>query len=190
MTLQRKVIRREVVALLTGSTYCGERVHDGRPARVDARSLPCLLVYTLGEDRFSQDVQSPIVYGRELVLAIELVAEPITEEGLVANVRADDLVDDVMDQVELVLHRNRLLPRVAEYVTILDDERTGPLSLEVERSAEGEQLLGLARLRWGYPYRYDPVQDSTDAQASALRTLGVAYDFPPPRPEQLIEVNP
>ncbi len=190
MSLARKAIRKELVNLLTGATYCEDRVFDDRAERVHVRQLPALCVYVLGEQPPAAVVDSPLVYLAVAEFGIEVVADPLNEDQLAAGLRHQDLVDDVLEQARQVLRRHRLLPRLIGAVEIQDDERTGPAGFDADRDAQGEPLLGWGRLRWSVAYLDPQTDEALDDQASALRELGFAFDFPPPGFETTIELDP
>ncbi len=88
MSHSRKLIRDQVVSILSGQTDAGTNVYANRQTSLWETELPAILVYTKQETAESRD-NSGSQYIRTLHLLVEIKAE------------ATSLVDDALDEIAL-----------------------------------------------------------------------------------------
>ena len=96
----RKLIRARVKSLLLSNTAAGTKVYKNRPTPLWEGETPAVFVWTMDEDSDHAET-APRYYERHLKMVVE---------GLTAKiVDGDDEADDLSEEIEQVLLRNRYL---------------------------------------------------------------------------------
>lgn len=141
----RKLIRQAVVALLTGATAAGTRVHGTRVDPYRGSRLPAISVYTLN-DPVNEDVSTDAEDTHELELEIA---------GFVAHSEAvpvDDAMDDLAEEIEAAMLDDRYLGGLA------GDSRLIGTTMEIrEDDGKSSPLVGIVVLTYAVTYRRDLV---------------------------------
>lgn len=138
----REQIRVAALAALDSLTTTGTRAEASRIYNSEASDLPNLTIYT--EDETSEfDV--PTNYPRKVSKALELIVE--------GRAKAVSGLDNTLDDIEVEV--NAILAPQAQ-----KGQRFGNLikdiyleSSTIELSSEGNQPLGLIRMKWMVEYR-------------------------------------
>jgi hypothetical protein len=159
MSEQRKLIRHEVVAILTGQIAAvGARVFASRKAVLFHDELPCIAVYTDGENPPTLISDGPREYGRTCRLKIEIVADGANE------ISVEDQLDDIAHQVEQILFRN----------DTLNSKCTRSQLGEVTNgySVDGEKVIGACSIAFDVSYPQLAPDPATD-NLPAFETAGV-----------------
>lgn len=110
----RALIRKNVRAMMTNKTDCGDRVTPHRFRGHPPKNLPAMAVYTLATqtEENSKDT-APLRLEHAVTLAIEIVTSAAAPEGLDPALSdewaADDALDAVCLQVEQVMASNPAL---------------------------------------------------------------------------------
>lgn len=173
MSLLRKYLRKEVAARLLGKTIAGARVTTNRGNAVWEEEVPALAIYCRREDVEKLNT-SPVRYRRACLIAVELYV------GEAAGKDISDQVDDLCEQVEQLLLPAMHLPGTPEELE-LDATDTGLQSVEIDVDAQGEALLGAARLTflWVYYQNVDELAAGDNEVLGLFDHAFVRWDFPP-----------
>lgn len=162
MAHQRKLIRDAVIAKLkAANTSAGQRVYGNRAAQIFPNELPCILVYTKSEAS-EISIESPREYKRDLVVALELVAQAATEDAL------DDVLDAFAEQVEAAIFNDET------HGGLVSDTFLGETEMDI--LTEGEKPVGAAKISLTMPYYQQvPAAPATplDAFETAQTTIQV-----------------
>lgn len=185
MTVERKAIRCRVKAALLGRTRAGQNVRTNRVEPIiperdlsAAEVFASLLVYTLAENP-TVHTDSPRTYERPLELAVEVFVWQGPELDAEA---AEDLIDELADQVECVVEP--LIPQLLKLEVpsagLLDTNpsRSGLSRVEIGFDARGVQLAGACRLVFTIDYG-TTVDEREEARVTDLEGARVRYRFPP-----------
>lgn len=109
MGSRRKAIRKKVAELLKGKTLAGDKVFSNMTTAQWNEDLPEIVIYTRSET-VEETSTAPREYKRTLELGIEITASgsqtPETES------LAEDIVDDIAEQVETELNRDETLDEI------------------------------------------------------------------------------
>ncbi len=183
MSIQRKLIRREVCRLLSGRTAAAGRILLSKSQPVQDAGLalgkPVLRIYTRSETWEIRN-DAPRDYLRRLRLAVEgYVAESTAQaDGKGAVIPADDVADDLAAQVECLLLARLGLPALRGKVA-MDRAKTTCEGVETEDDYEGERPTGAFRLTFVYAY-LTSFGEGTLAELDPLAKFGVDWDLAPP----------
>lgn len=173
---QRQEIREAVIAMLTkvvGGKYptaAGSRVFAMRMNKLAETQLPAIIVYTLSEDA-AQFNEAPRELKRTCKLAIEA--------AIIADSKAEDLLDQLAEQIEAVMAADVTLKKKAA-ASILT-------ATESEIFSDGKQDIGAVRL--DYEVEYYTVQGESQ-RADQLpigdfAKAGVEWDTDQSIPDQI-----
>ena len=142
----RKLIRKQVVALLKNRTDAGPRVFANATTPQWDNELPAILVYPRSEP-VSEYAQAPKELERDLTLEIEIYAEgpEIDEEGNPPTGKSlEDILDDMTVQVENALDFDDTLGGTCDESILTNTE--------FDFEGDGGQPLGSARLTFSVTY--------------------------------------
>jgi len=169
VSLSRKLIRRGVAELLTGATIAGDRVQPHKPAKAWEEDGPGLYVWTRREV-VTNYTDAPREYRRELELVVEAHASRTSSD------EAEDLVDDVLAEVELILERNRHLPTLPDSVSVIPDD-SGLEEVELESSGQARTYIAAGGIVWRVVYttKAPPLETIADT----FRDVRARGDFAP-----------
>jgi len=137
MAHARKTIREAVAGLVTGLTTTGSRVFQSRVYNVQETELPCLLVYTTGEQIEGDTLGEPRTLDRSLDLVIEGKAQAVAD--------LDDLLDTIGEEVETAIGGTPALGINVDDTTIE--------AVEISFSGEGDKPIGSVLMRYKVLYR-------------------------------------
>lgn len=138
MSHQRTVIREELVSILkAANTGARDRVYGDRASVIFGEAYPLILVYARDESVSPQGI-TPKPSKRALPIAIE-IRTTVTASGSI-----DTALDDLCKQVEDAIVAN---PRLNQKVM-----SSNLLATEFDISAEGDEVLGGARLTYEVVY--------------------------------------
>lgn len=174
MSLQRKLIRKEAVAILLNQIPAiGARVYSNRRTALFDAELPLIGVYDDGEASVSIAADAPREYKRTVSLKFEIVAEDSSETAL------EDVLDDVAHALEQILFRN----------DTLNKKSTGSRLVKVEKefSIEGKKVIGACLVSFEVDYYVDAPEAATD-NFPAYEEAGVEIDTAP-APDEVPEIE-
>lgn len=174
MSLLRKYLRTEVANRLMGNTIAESRVTTNRGNAVWDEEVPALAIYCRREDVEKLNT-SPIRLRRACLIAVELYV------GETKGKNISDQIDDLCEQVEQILLPAMHLPGTTEELE-LDSTDSGLQSVEIDVDAQGEALLGAARLTflWVYYQNIDELDSVQNEDLGLFERAFVSWDFPPP----------
>jgi len=174
VSLQRKVIRRELARVLDGNTVAGSRISTNRSVPAWTGALPAIGIFARSETIEVLN-EAPRIYVRALRIGIELFVERGTANGE----PIDDQVDDLAAQVEALVLPRLQLPELELDGLVMHPPRSGFEGVETEDDYEGETLLGAARLTFVFAYLTE-VLEGEEEDLDRLKTVAVDWDFAPP----------
>ena len=131
----RKQIRDHVITTVTGLTTTGTRVFASRVYPNEAAKLPLLCVYSLNEAS-----ELIAMNGNQLLRSLEIVVEGYAK----AKTNLDDTLDTIAKEVEEALAIDPTRGGLA-HKTVINDT-------EISLSEEGEQPIGVIRMRFQVDY--------------------------------------
>lgn len=129
----RRQIRERVATLVTGLTTTGARVYQSRVYALSAGELPCLLIYTNGEDSTKPVFCHPGEMDRAITVLVEAVAAATSD--------LDDVLDLICKEVEIAMATDFYLSNLAKDVQLTRTE----LQLQ---GGDTEKPIGAARMTW------------------------------------------
>ena len=140
MASKRKLIRLEVVALLTGAIDSGGvvTINDTRILPHKMETLPQINVYALTEEADFKGT-NPKEYTRTVNLGIEIIQAAVSEIN-------NDFIDDVTDQIEEILFAKPFLT-----TKVADDVIYNGIVTTIEDG--GNNVVSSTEMRWLIPYR-------------------------------------
>lgn len=137
MSHNRNLIRNAVVARLVAQIpSLATKIFPNRIRPLFQSSLPCILVYTLKEP-VEISIEAPREYKRSLQLVVEIAAK--------ADASLDDTLDTLCASVETAIFEGDETFGGLVWDTFLTDT-------EVSILADGEKLIGTARITLEMPY--------------------------------------
>lgn len=169
MGYNRKLIRHYAKELLKEQVDVGGRVYVNRPSPIFLEETPCVLVYPSTEQNtvISGDEYNPKVYQRNLILNTDvLVTEQIRPDtDYLDNQAADDLLDDLCEQVEKAFHDDWYFFRLLKDYD--SAEAQGGLLMGMAQTSttayvidtDGERRIVAQRITWDLPYEDDAFKD-------------------------------
>jgi len=169
LSLSRKLIRSGIVALLKGATIAGNKVTDGQTDIAWEEDAPGIFVSTRREV-VTKNVDVPLEYRRELEVIVEVHASRRR------TAQAEDLVDDILAEVELILERNRTLPTFPDTIKI-DADASGLEEVQLESTSEARVPMAIGALRWRVVYFTTYPVD--EAALDQLREVRTSWDLGP-----------
>ncbi len=165
MSLQRKLIRKEAVAILLNQIPAvGARVYGNRRTAMTSDELPLIGVYDDGEASITLAADAPREYRRVVSLNFEIVAEDSSEVAL------EDTLDDIAHAIEQIFFRNDMFNGKANTSTLV--------KVEKEFGIDGRQVVGACKLTFEVVYHVDAPEAATD-NLPALTETGVEIDTAP-----------
>ncbi len=174
----RTIIRNAVVALLVGQTAAGTAVRASRKNPWRASDIPtgAILVYT-EDDSIKEDstINAPVRYERTIDLVLALAVE-VKEDATTA---ADDAVDALARQIEILLLNNDALG----LDTNADAQAIGlipswciPVGTATDLFEDGRMPIASASLKYRVKV-YDQMLDANVTPLDDLKTIDVKYDL-------------
>ena len=151
---QRKLIRKKIIEILTGTTDAGARVwaNQSTPAWEEQLALgPMILVYPRSEGAETYAI-APRELKRTLDLAVEIIAAgPEADDEKSGAPSLSDILDDVSHQVECELSRDDTVGCTASDIQLTNTE--------FEFTNEGAVPFGSARLLYTVTYYTNVPED-------------------------------
>lgn len=126
----RQQLREALAGVLTGLVTTGARVYQSRVRQVPEAQLPCLRIYTDGEDIEVVSLSNPAAQDRDIKIRVEAVAK--------AADNLDDTLDTICKEVEIAVANNPTLSGKARHCFY-----TG---VEIEMQENGDRAAGVARM--------------------------------------------
>lgn len=136
MAHQRKIIRHAIVALLTDATSAAGRVEATRVDPNKKGQLPAIGVYSSSEDSEANGTEP-----RELAREVKIQIAGWVAEGAE---KADDLMDDLAEQIESAMDADRYLGGAAAESVLV--------STSTEVSGEGDPKVGVIVMTYSVTY--------------------------------------
>jgi hypothetical protein len=174
VSLQRKLIRKEAVAILLNQIPAiGARVFSNRRTAIFDSELPLIGVYDDGEPSITTTADGPREYKRTVALKFEIVADDSSETVL------EDVLDDIAHALEQIFFRN----------DTLNKKSTGSRLVKVEKdfSIEGKKVIGACTVTFEIDYYVDAPEAASD-NFSAFEEAGVEIDTAP-APDSVPEIE-
>lgn len=157
MSAQRKAIRHAMRDMLLGATDAGQRVYTNRGVRLDESLFPAIVIMNAGES-IEEHAIAPLIYKREAEISVEVHVQP--------GSTADDLLDDLAEQVEAVFWPDETLGGTTEELRLLRVSET---------AVEGEARQDIAALALVYRATY--FSEQPEAQGlNDLKTVHVEHE--------------
>lgn len=148
---QRTLIRRAVVDILKAAgTECGDRIFRSRTRGLWPEELPGILIYPENEPTSGAKDTAPRELKRDLSLSIQIQVKGDTEETAEnGGETADDLLDEICNQVEVALAANDTLT-TAEHGQAAADCYLA--NTRFAHSADGDEPVLAAIMTWVVEY--------------------------------------
>lgn len=170
MGYERKLIRHYAKELLKENVDVNNRVYVNRPSPIFLEETPCVLIYPSTEQNtvLVGNEYNPKVYRRVLMLNTDiLVTEQLRPDSTyLENTAADDLLDDLCQQVEDAMHDDWYFFRLLKGYDRNDTAPKGLLMGLAQTSTtayvidtDGERRIVGQRITWEMPYEDDAFKD-------------------------------
>ncbi len=173
MSAQRKLIRNEAAAILSGQIpEIGTRVYTSRKKALFESELPCIVVFSSGEPSPKILSDGPREYLRTCNLKFEVATQGTDEDSV------EDELDMLAHKLEQIFFRNDTLNSKCTGMTLGE--------VNIGFSVEGRQITGVCAVNFDATYPVD-APDPTEDNLPAFTSAGVEIDAGP-EPDAVPEI--
>ncbi len=181
---QRQIIREAIRDILLNKTKAKARVYTNRASLNHTEEMPVIVIFPQSED-VTVFNESPRQLKKILSVVIEIGAigqeQPVPGEKLCGPF-AEDILDDLAEEVECELSRDDTIGGAADDIT--------PASTEFDFRPEGSEPIGTARLVYAVTYyEFSPATRDKQTQINEkdLKQIKNNWDFA--EPDGIIEAK-
>jgi len=190
MASRRKLIRNRFREVLLGKTDAGQNVFSNRASATWSEELPLIAVYSRAEG-VENTGTAPLEFKRTIEMAVEIIAQGSEEPG--AALSAEDILDDVAEQVEKALFRDETLGEIdsplkaGKKISCVDSLKLK--TIEFDFQGEGAKPVGSAIMLFdAVYYEMSPVALEEEDGSGVLETVHADWtsgkgEDPPANPE-------
>lgn len=130
----RRAIRDQVKASLMGKLVAGDRVFTSRATPINAKTMPCVLIYIPEESRAKADEDSELRILRSVKVIVEGALIGTSRETV------EDEADEFLSEIETIMRLNPTLDETAERV-----RWRGSI---IDMAPNGEALIAACRVEY------------------------------------------